>query len=50
MYFIIYFFDITHNFQLKYCGRESIAAPAVGDGQTHRREAEEVIVKPFELK
>lgn len=36
--------------QLKYCGRESMAAPAVGDGQMHQREANEVIVKPFTLK
>ncbi|KAL6266999.1 hypothetical protein P5V15_000079 [Pogonomyrmex californicus] len=36
--------------RLKYCGRESIAAPAVGDGQMHRQEANEVIIKPFMLK
>lgn len=35
--------------QLKYCGRKSMAAPAVGDGQMHQREANEVIVKPFEF-
>ncbi|XP_025073767.1 probable 2-oxoglutarate dehydrogenase E1 component DHKTD1 homolog, mitochondrial [Pogonomyrmex barbatus] len=36
--------------RLKYCGRESIAAPAVGDGQMHQQEANEVIIKPFMLK
>lgn len=45
------FYDIiNYNFQLKYCGREAMAAPAVGDGQMHQREANEVIVKPFTLK
>ncbi|EFN80022.1 probable 2-oxoglutarate dehydrogenase E1 component DHKTD1 homolog, mitochondrial [Harpegnathos saltator] len=36
--------------QLKYCGRETMAAPAVGDQQKHQREAKEVIVKPFLMK
>ncbi|KYM93516.1 PREDICTED: probable 2-oxoglutarate dehydrogenase E1 component DHKTD1 homolog, mitochondrial isoform X1 [Cyphomyrmex costatus] len=36
--------------QLRYCGRESMASPAVGDGQVHQREANEVIIKPFTLK
>ncbi|XP_036143578.1 probable 2-oxoglutarate dehydrogenase E1 component DHKTD1, mitochondrial isoform X2 [Monomorium pharaonis] len=36
--------------QLKYCGQEAMAAPAVGDGQMHQRKANEVIVKPFTLK
>ncbi|XP_018378530.1 PREDICTED: probable 2-oxoglutarate dehydrogenase E1 component DHKTD1, mitochondrial isoform X2 [Trachymyrmex cornetzi] len=36
--------------QLRYCGRESMASPAVGDGQMHQREANEVIIKPFTLK
>ncbi|XP_032684667.1 probable 2-oxoglutarate dehydrogenase E1 component DHKTD1 homolog, mitochondrial [Odontomachus brunneus] len=36
--------------QLKYCGRETMAAPAVGDGQMHQREAKEVIIKPFIVK
>ncbi|XP_018349892.1 PREDICTED: probable 2-oxoglutarate dehydrogenase E1 component DHKTD1, mitochondrial isoform X2 [Trachymyrmex septentrionalis] len=36
--------------QLRYCGRESMASPAVGDGQMHQQEANEVIIKPFTLK
>ncbi|XP_012220785.1 2-oxoadipate dehydrogenase complex component E1 isoform X2 [Linepithema humile] len=36
--------------QLKYCGRETMAAPAVGDGLIHQREANEVIVTPFTMK
>ncbi|XP_014469454.1 PREDICTED: probable 2-oxoglutarate dehydrogenase E1 component DHKTD1 homolog, mitochondrial isoform X2 [Dinoponera quadriceps] len=36
--------------QLKYCGRETMAAPAVGDGQMHQQEAKEVVVKPFAMK
>ncbi|KAG5337672.1 DHTK1 dehydrogenase, partial [Acromyrmex charruanus] len=36
--------------QLRYCGRESMASPAVGDGQMHQREANEVIIEPFTLK
>jgi len=27
-----------------------MASPAVGDGQMHQREANEVIIKPFTLK
>jgi 2-oxoglutarate dehydrogenase complex dehydrogenase (E1) component-like enzyme len=38
---------INYCFQLKYCGREIMAAPAVGDGYLHQREANEVIIKPF---
>ncbi|RLU16243.1 hypothetical protein DMN91_012003 [Ooceraea biroi] len=36
--------------QLKYCGREIMAAPAVGDGHIHQKEANDVIVKPFTIK
>ncbi|XP_050448038.1 2-oxoadipate dehydrogenase complex component E1 isoform X2 [Cataglyphis hispanica] len=36
--------------QLKYCGRKPMAAPAVGDGQIHQQEANDVIVKPFIMK
>ncbi|XP_020295780.1 probable 2-oxoglutarate dehydrogenase E1 component DHKTD1 homolog, mitochondrial isoform X2 [Pseudomyrmex gracilis] len=32
---------------IKYCGRKAMAAPAVGDGQAHQQEANEVIIKPF---
>ncbi|XP_076247619.1 2-oxoadipate dehydrogenase complex component E1 isoform X1 [Calliopsis andreniformis] len=35
---------------LKYCGRKPMAAPAVGEGQLHQQEAQEVIVKPFTWK
>lgn len=37
----------VHHFQLKYCGRDTSATPAVGVGLIHQREAREVIVKPF---
>lgn len=51
IFYHLFFYDITwHNFQLKYCGRKSMAAPAVGDGQIHQREVNEVIVKPFTLR
>ncbi|XP_048510890.1 2-oxoadipate dehydrogenase complex component E1 isoform X2 [Athalia rosae] len=33
--------------QLKYSGRQPMAAPATGIGQVHQREAQEVIVQPF---
>nr|XP_034185843.1 probable 2-oxoglutarate dehydrogenase E1 component DHKTD1 homolog, mitochondrial isoform X1 [Osmia lignaria] len=35
---------------LKYSGRVPMAAPAVGEGQLHQREAQEVIIKPFTMK
>uniref|UniRef100_A0A6V7IRY0 Uncharacterized protein n=1 Tax=Bracon brevicornis TaxID=1563983 RepID=A0A6V7IRY0_9HYME len=35
---------------MKYCGREPQPSPAVGVGQKHQREAQEVIVKPFTMK
>ncbi|XP_076662431.1 putative 2-oxoadipate dehydrogenase complex component E1 homolog [Halictus rubicundus] len=36
--------------RLQYCGRKPMAAPAVGEGQVHQQEAEEVIIKPFRMK
>ncbi|XP_053979325.1 probable 2-oxoglutarate dehydrogenase E1 component DHKTD1 homolog, mitochondrial [Hylaeus volcanicus] len=35
---------------LTYCGRKPMAAPAVGEGQLHQQEAQEVIDKPFRIK
>ncbi|CAK9802746.1 Probable 2-oxoglutarate dehydrogenase E1 component DHKTD1 homolog, mitochondrial [Anthophora quadrimaculata] len=35
---------------LKYSGRKPMAAPAVGEGQLHQQEAQEVIVRPFNIK
>jgi 2-oxoglutarate dehydrogenase complex dehydrogenase (E1) component-like enzyme len=37
-------------FQLKYAGREPLAAPAVGIGKLHQKEAEEVINQPFTIR
>jgi probable 2-oxoglutarate dehydrogenase E1 component DHKTD1 len=37
-------------FQLKYAGRGPLATPAVGIGQLHQKEAEEVITKPFTMR
>jgi 2-oxoglutarate dehydrogenase complex dehydrogenase (E1) component-like enzyme len=34
-------------FQLKYAGRKPLAAPAVGIGKLHQKEAQEVITQPF---
>lgn len=33
--------------QIKYCGRETLATPAVGIGKWHQRQVTEVITKPF---
>ncbi|XP_015428889.1 PREDICTED: probable 2-oxoglutarate dehydrogenase E1 component DHKTD1, mitochondrial [Dufourea novaeangliae] len=35
--------------RLQYCGRKPMAAPAVGEGQVHQQETQEVIVKPFSM-
>ncbi|XP_057340582.1 probable 2-oxoglutarate dehydrogenase E1 component DHKTD1 homolog, mitochondrial [Microplitis mediator] len=43
-------FENLCGLRLKYCGRESLAAPTVGIGQLHQREAIEVIVKPFVIR
>ncbi|XP_014218375.1 probable 2-oxoglutarate dehydrogenase E1 component DHKTD1 homolog, mitochondrial [Copidosoma floridanum] len=36
--------------KLRYSGREPLATSAVGIGQLHQRESEEVVVKPFAMK
>nr|XP_031847818.1 probable 2-oxoglutarate dehydrogenase E1 component DHKTD1 homolog, mitochondrial [Nomia melanderi] len=36
--------------RLQYCGRRSMPAPAVGEGQVHQQEAQDVISKPFAVK
>lgn len=36
--------------QIKYCGRDTLATPAVGIGKLHQQEALEVIEKPFIMK
>ncbi|PNF23062.1 putative 2-oxoglutarate dehydrogenase E1 component DHKTD-like protein, mitochondrial [Cryptotermes secundus] len=36
--------------RLKYAGRGPLATPAVGIGQLHQKEAEEVITKPFMMR
>ncbi|XP_008214961.1 probable 2-oxoglutarate dehydrogenase E1 component DHKTD1 homolog, mitochondrial isoform X1 [Nasonia vitripennis] len=36
--------------QLRYSGREPLATSAVGIGQLHQRQSEEVVVKPFAMK
>ncbi|CAH0552068.1 unnamed protein product [Brassicogethes aeneus] len=33
--------------KIKYCGRKTSAAPAVGVGKIHRQEAEDIVTKPF---
>lgn len=43
--FIINFF-----FQIRYVGRDTLAAPAVGVGKWHQKQAEDVINDPFNLK
>ncbi|XP_017891896.2 probable 2-oxoglutarate dehydrogenase E1 component DHKTD1 homolog, mitochondrial [Ceratina calcarata] len=35
---------------LRYSGRKTMAAVAVGEGQLHQQEAQEVIVRPFNMK
>ncbi|XP_058809659.1 probable 2-oxoglutarate dehydrogenase E1 component DHKTD1 homolog, mitochondrial [Phymastichus coffea] len=36
--------------KIRYCGREVLPTSAVGIGQVHQRQSEEVIVKPFTMK
>lgn len=36
--------------QLKYCGRGPLAAPAVGIASVHKKEAEFIVKKPFEIQ
>lgn len=43
--FIIIFF-----LQIRYVGRDTLAAPAVGVGKWHQKQAEDVINDPFNLK
>ncbi|XP_016904834.1 2-oxoadipate dehydrogenase complex component E1 isoform X2 [Apis cerana] len=35
---------------IKYSGRKPMAAPAVGEGNLHQQEAQEIIIKPFNIK
>lgn len=46
----IYEYQPVIVFQLKYVGRRPLATPAVGIGQVHHKEAEEVITQPFTVR